>query len=188
MINLLERYIAHNITISSEKLSKITAKFKPVSVKRNTILHRQAELCDKLYFVDKGCIRVYYLSETGNERTRLFAFEGMIVTSLAAFISGEPAFEFVEVLEDSELLAISRTDFFVLTREVVEWKDFYCKLLEFAYIHSNRMIERLVTLTAKERYEQLLVQNPRVVKQLPNKMIATYLDISPETLSRIKSL
>ncbi|MEO7213682.1 Crp/Fnr family transcriptional regulator [Mucilaginibacter sp.] len=187
MLGLLKRYIAHNITIDSEKLEAITSKFKPLNFKRNTTLHRQGELCDKLYFINSGCARVFYLSEQGAERTRYFAFDGMVVTALASFISGEASFEFVEVLDDAELLAISRKDFFELTETITEWKDFYRKLLEHAYINSNRLIERLVMRTAKERYEQLLSQNPRVVQQIANKIVASYLDISPETLSRIKS-
>ncbi|WP_224751260.1 Crp/Fnr family transcriptional regulator [Mucilaginibacter pankratovii] len=111
----------------------------------------------------------------------------MTSTALASFMSREPSFEFVEVLEEAELLAITRADFFKLTTELPAWKDFYCRLLELAYIHNNHMIESLVTLTAKERYQQLLNQNPRIVQRIPNKIVASYLDITPETLSRLKS-
>lgn len=187
MLGLLKRYISLNANISDEKLDVITGHFKPLSAKRGTRLYNQGDTCDKLFFVAKGSLRVYYLSEQAQERTRFFAFEGMAITSLASFISGEPSFEFVEVLEDAELLAIRRADFFNLTDTIPEWKDFYCRLLESAYIHNNHIIESLVTLSAKERYLQLLVQNPRVVQRLPNKIVATYLDISPETLSRLKS-
>jgi CRP-like cAMP-binding protein len=187
MFGLLKRYISLNVEIGDDELNLIAGHFKPLKAKRGTLLYNHGDICDKLFFINQGCLRVYYLSEQGSQRTRFFAFEGMIATSLASFISREPSFEFVEVLEDAELLAISRADFFKLTAELTAWKDFYCRLLESAYIHNNHRLESTVTLTAIERYRQLLAQNPQVVQRLPNKIVATYLDISPETLSRLKS-
>ena len=188
MPELLKRYLSHNATISDAELNIISGNFKPLKAKRGTLLCRHGEYCNNLYFINKGSLRVYYLSEQGQERTRFFAFEGMVATSLAGFISGEPSFEFVEVLEDAELLAISRVGFFRLVEELIACKDFYCRLLESAYIHNNHRLESTVTHSAIERYRQLLVQNPRVVQRLPNKIVASYLDISPETLSRLKSV
>jgi TRAP-type mannitol/chloroaromatic compound transport system substrate-binding protein len=67
------------------------------------------------------------------------------------------------------------------------WKNFYQKILEKAYSFQNRKIETLVTLTAKQRYEQLLTENPAFVQRLSNKVLASYLDMREETLSRLKS-
>lgn len=187
MLALLKRYLAHNATLNADELAAIISRFKPMKAKRGTPLYRQGDICDKLFFINKGSVRVYYLSQQGVERTRLFAFEGMLATSLASFISRQPSFEFVEALEDTELLAIARHDFFALTETIGGWKDFYCRLLESAYIHNNHRLESVVTLNAKERYEQVLAQNPQIVQRVPNKIVATYLDISPETLSRLKS-
>jgi CRP-like cAMP-binding protein len=188
MPEVLKRYLSHNASIGNAELDVIARYFKPIKAKRGTLLCSQGEVCNKLYFINKGSLRVYYLSEQGQERTRFFAFEGMVATSLAGFISGEASFEFVEALEDAELLAITRADFFKLTEELTSFKDFYCRLLESAYIHNNRRLESTVTLSAMERYRQLLAQNPRVVQRVPNKIVASYLDISPETLSRLKSV
>lgn len=187
MLALLKRYLAHNATLNADELAATTSQFKLLKAKRGMLLYRQGDTCDKLFFVSKGSLRVYYLSQQGVERTRLFAFEGMLVTSLASFISGQASFEFVETLENTELLAIARHDFFALTETIAGWKDFYCRLLESAYIHNNHRLESVVTLNAKARYEQVLAQNPQIVQRVPNKIVATYLDISPETLSRLKS-
>jgi CRP-like cAMP-binding protein len=187
MPEILKRYLSHNASIGGVELDIITSHFKPLKARRGTLLCSQGGICNKLYFINKGSLRVYYLSEQGQERTRFCAFEGMMGTSLAGFISGEPSFEFVEVLEDAELLAINRSDFFKLTEELTAFKDFYCRLLESAYIHNNHRLESTVTLAAIERYRQLLAQNPRIVQRIPNKIVASYLDISPETLSRLKS-
>jgi len=184
---LFQRYIRNNIQISTDSLSKILSNFKPYIAKKNSLLLSGGETCNKLYFVNKGCIRTYYITEKGQEKTRYITFEGSIITSLSSFISQKPSFEFVETLEDSDLLYISRTKFFQLVHDLREWEKFYSRLLEFAYIYQNKKIEELVTLSAPERYAVLMQENPEFIQRLPNKILASYLDITQETLSRLKS-
>ena len=95
--------------------------------------------------------------------------------------------EFIEALEDSELLAISHHDFYRLNNDLVEWKNFYQKILEMAYSFQNKKIEALVTLPAKQRYELIMKENAIMIQRLPNKVLASYLDMREETLSRLKS-
>lgn len=183
----LKRYIHLNVSISDAILDEIVQYFKPLIIKRNTKLLSQDETCNKLYFISEGCIRTYYLTKQGNEKTRFIAFDGMIVSSLSSFISQQQSFEFLETLENSELLYISRVDFYELAKKHPEWEKFYLRLLEFAYIYQNKKIEELVTLSAGERYASLVKEHPGYIKRLSNKILASYLDITQETLSRLKS-
>ena len=187
MHSLLKRYIQINIVVAPDQLEHIAKLFKPKIVKRNTVLLAAGDVCRELYFVNKGCIRTYYISQEGKERTRYLAFDGIIGTALSSFITNDPSFEFVDALEDSELLCISRTSFYQLVDEIPEWADFYRKLLEFAYSYQNKRIENLVTLTAKQRYDDILKHHPEYIQRLPNHILASYLDMSQETLSRLKS-
>ena len=187
MHELLKRYISINTTLTNEQADIVLAHFVSTKTKRNTTLLQQGNICDRLYFVNKGCIRVYYLNEQGQERTRYFAFEGSVGTSLAGFISGEPSFELIDTQEDAELLYIQRAQFFDLVDAIPAWKDFYCRLLEFGYIFNNKKMESLITLNARQRYELLLEQHPQIFQRISNKVIASYIDVSQETLSRLKS-
>jgi len=108
-------------------------------------------------------------------------------TAMASFISQKPSVEFIDALEDTELLAINRKDFYLLCEQLENYKLFYLRILEKAYTFQNRKIETLVTLTAKQRYEQLLKETPIYVQRLSNKVLASYLDMREETLSRLKS-
>ena len=128
----LKRYLQLNISITDEKVNEIVKYFKPLAFKKSTVLLSHGDTCNKLYFVNKGCIRTYYITEQGHEKTRLIAFEGMVATALTSFISRQPSFEFVDALEDCELLYITHADFYKLTAAVPEWQNFYLKLLEFA--------------------------------------------------------
>ena len=107
--------------------------------------------------------------------------------ALTSFIAQKPSFEFLETLDDTELLAISHSNFIRLNDEMVNWKIFYQRILEMAYSFQNKKIEQLTTLTAKQRYDNVLKENPILIQRLSNRVLASYLDIREETLSRLKS-
>jgi len=187
MYEQLKKYLRHNITVGDDILNEIVQCFKPVYFKKNSILLSNGDICDTFYFINKGCMRTYYLTLNGSEKTRYIAVEGIVITALNSFISQKPSFEFIDILEDVELLCINRTTFYTLIEKLPEWKQYYLKLLEFAYIYQNKKIEELVTLSAGERYALLMKEHPGYIKRLSNKILASYLDITQETLSRLKS-
>lgn len=186
-MDILKYYLKKNIDINDNQLDEIIGYFQPKTVKRNSILLSAGETCKELYIVNSGCIRTYYITKQGHEKTRYIAFGGTIVTSLASFISQQPSFEFLEAIEVAELFIIRHDDFNKLLVKIPAWETFYRKILEMAYIYQNKRIENLVTLTAKQRYEKLLKENPFYIQRISNKILATYLDITQETLSRLKS-
>lgn len=186
MYALLQKYIQHNSSVTTLAFDKSKPLFSPVKIPKGKLLLTAGEVCNHLYFINKGCLRTYYLNKQAQEKTRFIAFEGIMATALTSFISQQPSFEYLDALENCELLAIHRSDFYALTETDEGWKYFYQTLLEQAYIHQNKKIETLVTQTAKQRYEDLMAKNPQFIKRLPNKILATYLDVSQETLSRLK--
>lgn len=187
MTGRLKYYLRTNTDMSVNEINKIISCFKPMSIKKNTVLLSYSETCKEFYFVNKGCLRTYYITKQGHEKTRYIAFENSFATSISSFISQQKSFEFVDALENSELLAISHKDFYQLVAKIPQWDKFYRTILEMAYIYQNKKIEDLVTLSAKQRYEKLMIETPQYVQRLSNKILATYLDITQETLSRVKS-
>lgn len=183
----LEFLLQHFGSFDPKQMETILHCFKPKSVKKNTVLLSAGEICKEFYFVNKGSIRTYFISKQGNEKTRYIMLESYIGTALTSFISQKPSFEFIDVLEDSQLLIINRNDFYRLVSEIPSWQAFYLKILEMAYSFQNNKIESLVTLTAKQRFDQLLAQNPGYLQRVSNKVLSSYLDMTQETLSRLKS-
>jgi len=184
----LRHFLKANSTLDDQTLDHVLTCFKTKLVKKNSLILSAGELCRALHFVHKGCIRTYYISANGAEKTRYIALDGSIGTSISGFISQKPSPEFVDALEDTQLWSISFESFFRLTKELPEWAAFYTKLLESAYLYQNARIESLVTLTAKERFENILAQHPSFITRLSNKVLASYLDMTQETLSRLKSI
>lgn len=187
MIEQFKHLVGHDINISDESLNRIAACFVPEKVKRNTLLLTQSDVCKKFYYLHTGCIRTFYITKEGQEKTRKILFENSVFTALLSFITQQPHLEFMDVLEDSQLLSMSHKDFFDLIDEIPEWELFYRKLLEHTFVFQNKKIEDLVTLSAKERYDKLMRENPHYIQRLSNRVISTYLNISQETLSRLKS-
>ena len=183
----LRYYLRINTSIDDKEIDKILTCFKPKTIKRNTILLSEGEICKEFYFVESGCIRTYYITKQGHEKTRYVAFDGSIATSLSSFISQKPSLEFVDTLENSELYVISHKNFYQLVSDYPEWEKFYRMLLEMAYLYQNKKIENLITLSAKQRYDKVLAETPIYLQRLSNKILASYLDITQETLSRLKS-
>jgi len=170
-----------------QELDKIVACFRQKSIKRNSILLQEGSVCREFYFVGTGCLRTYFLDKNAREKTRYILFENHIGTALTSFIAQKPSVEFIEALDDTELLAIGHADFYRLNREMDHWKIFYQRILEMAYSFQNNKIEQLVTLTARQRYDLVLAENAALIQRLSNRVLASYLDMREETLSRLKS-
>lgn len=183
----LTKFIKDKIAISKEDLEIILPHFKPASVKKNEFLVSHGEFGQQLFFVKKGCIRIFFINEEGQESTRFLAFENHFASALVSFITESSSMEYVQALENSELLYINRSDFFSLLETHPIWEKFYRHYLEFAYVTNTNRLMSFITMDAKTRYENLLKERPIVVKRLPNKVVASFLNISQETLSRLKS-
>src|ERR1700758_487439 len=99
MFDQLKYLLKYIVDFDEQELDEITKYFKPKSVKKNAILLSQGEVCNEFYFIQKGCIRTYFLDKEGYEKTRYIIYDCTIGTALTSFISKKPSFEFMEVLE-----------------------------------------------------------------------------------------
>jgi CRP-like cAMP-binding protein len=183
----LTNFIRKNISIEDKDLKVILSYFKTIKKKKNDILLSQGKISQVSYFVKKGCLRLFFIDDKGKDVTRYIAFENQFATALVSFITNEAAQETIQAIENSELLYITHDDFRHLMKIIPKWKDFYNVYLEKAYVNNSKRLTSFTTLNASERYNQLFKINPNIVKRIPNKIIASYINISQETLSRIKS-
>lgn len=183
----LARIITEKTAPTEDELTSILKCFKWVKVNKNEHLLEQGEVADRLFFIQKGCLRLYYNTEDFGIVTRFMAFEHTFLTSLVSFISREPSTEFIEAVEDSEVLTISYHDFLQLRESIPVWDKIYIYILEYGLTVITGRLSSLLTQNATERYTTLLENNPELIQRLSNANLASYLNISPETLSRLKS-
>ncbi len=183
----LRDYIARTISVSEKEIDMIVSYFHPIKVDKSEFLVQEGQVSHRIHFICSGCLRFFFINEEGQEATRYIAFEDNFATALCSFISGNPSSEFLQALEYSEILYLSQDDFNHLIAIMPSFEKFYRHYLEKAYVNNSNKLMSLLTLNATERYRQLLQQHPKIVQRLPNKMVASYLNISQETLSRLKS-
>ena len=140
MYQQLANYFKDRTQIDEATLEQIFTHFKPLKTKRNEFLLLEGEVCKHYYFVNKGCLRLFSINKDGIEGTRYFAFEGFFGTALPSLIEQTPAFEFVQTIEKSELLAISRESFFHLVDTVPQFAFIYRQILEISFISAQKRI------------------------------------------------
>jgi CRP-like cAMP-binding protein len=186
---LIQKLLSH-ITIyhplSEEAQASLHLHFEQITLSKNHHLITEGKTCRHLYFLEQGALRGYYNAD-GKEITHWFAFEQDFVTSFHSFITGQPAVENIQLLEGSILWTISKESFTQLLKQYQEIERVFRIALEKYYI---RLEERYVNAqfkTAAERYQNMLEQTPHIIERVPLGHIASYLGISQETLSRVRS-
>jgi CRP-like cAMP-binding protein len=187
MYDKLGQYFKRRTAIDEPTLELIFSHFSVFKTKRNQILLREGDTCNHYYFVNKGCLRLFTYNSEGIEATRYFAFEGAFGTALPSLIEQTPAFEFVQTIEPSELLKISRDSFFHLVDTVPPFAKVYRLILEMGFITAQKRIYGFQGFDAMQKVKWVMQYQPDFLVRVSNKMAASYLGISPATLSRLKS-
>lgn len=131
--NNLKNLIQMFSTLEGKDLDKVVECFTARLIKKNEILVSAGDISKEFYFINNGCIRTYFITKQGHGKTRYIMIEPSIGTALTSFISQKPSFEFIDALEQTEILVISYKDFYRLIDEIPQWKNFYLKIMEMAY-------------------------------------------------------
>jgi CRP-like cAMP-binding protein len=172
--------------LSEKAFNAISEISRPIMVKKNTDLQPVGHTCKTIYFLVKGVARIYYFKED-IDITESFSFENSIVVRYESLFTGRPSRKAIQVLEDSELIAISSPSLFKLYDRYPDIERLFRKLFEKALVEQINRTENLQFHTAEERYQDLIREEPDVLKRVPLKYIASYLGITPVSLSRIRA-
>ena len=186
-MSLLNATLRKRTDLSEEKIKRVVAAYKPFDTKRNQILLKKGETAKYSYFVEKGCLRVFVTDGSGNQFTRFLIEEGMEGTAFPSYIQQKPSSASIQCIGKCEVLRITYKERDELFTVVPEMEKYYRKIIELAYVESIHRIESLISMSAKERYDQLMKERPALLQKLPANIIAEYMGISKETLSRLKS-
>lgn len=145
------------------------------------------EICKYTVFVEKGLLRSYTVDDKGAEHILQFSLSGWWTADLYSFLTQEPSPYNIEALEDSELLLITKPSWDLLLEQVPAFERYFRILIQNNLIHTQRRLMGSFSETAEEKYLKLLQDFPDIVQRVPQHMIASYLGITRETLSRTRS-
>ncbi|MCI1683382.1 MAG: Crp/Fnr family transcriptional regulator [Bacteroides sp.] len=155
-------------------------------LKRDEVLFKEGQICREIVFVGKGMMRQFYYKNK-KDVTEHFSYEGCILICLESTLKQEPTHLMAEALEPSIVYLLPYDKFLELTEISWEINMFYRKILEYSLIVSQIKADSWRFETARERYNQLMHSHPEVIKRAPLSHIASYLLMTPETLSRVRS-
>jgi CRP-like cAMP-binding protein len=186
MIDTLKSNISKQIELSETELTEFCSLFKNKSIKKKQFLLQEGEVCKFEGFVTKGMFRVYHIDTNGFEQILYFAIENWWITDIDSFTNEQPSQLFIEALEDSEVLMISKKDKeFAYSNQPKIEKLFRVMTQKTHVALQRRMIDNL-SKTADQRYIDFIEKYPQLFQRLTNIQIAAYLGISHEFLSKIR--
>ena len=183
---LLIQNIRSKTQVSEKEADIINAAYRPLVLKKKKDLLRAGEVCQNMYFIGKGCLRSYLVDTKGAERIYQIGVENHWIGDLYSFYNQVPSELYIETIEQSALLMISHDRLEQLFLEVPKLERFYRILFQRAYTATLHRLHTALTETAQSRYQALVEKQPDLIRRVPLIYIASYLGITPESLSRIR--
>jgi CRP-like cAMP-binding protein len=184
----LEEIIQSIYPLPQQVLEDVLEHFQHLEYPKNYYLLKPGKPCKYLWFMIEGAVRYFYTNEQGKETNTWFSLDTQIITDTTSFVHQEPAQESIQLIEDCELFAIEYTALQTLLQKHHSFALWYIKLVEMHYI--SQIEDRLADLQfldAKQRYQKLLNHYPDITNRISLGNIASYLNITQETLSRIRA-
>jgi CRP-like cAMP-binding protein len=186
MFELLFKKFDEKIQLTEAEKELSQSFFIPKKLRKKQYLLQEGDVCKYVAFVEKGMLRSYTIDDKGGEHIIQFAFEGWWISDQYSFLTGEPSIYNIDALEDSELLLLTQSAEEQLLAKIPQLERFFRILLQNSLIAAQRRLVSSLSRTAEEKYTELIQSCPTIPQRVPQHMMASYLGITPETLSRIR--
>ncbi|MGP8215957.1 MAG: Crp/Fnr family transcriptional regulator [Bacteroidia bacterium] len=187
MFEVFRNYLKTKTSFTDQQFKVICSIFTPKKIPKGTIILREEEICQNYFFVTKGCLRSYIIDENAKEHIIQFAPENWWISDQNSIMKLEPAMFFIDAIEDSEVLVADR-DFNDQFSAILPNGSLVIKTLNLnSYKSMQKRVITLLSASAEDRYLEFIKTYPTIAARVPQKMIASYLGIAPESLSRIRN-
>ncbi len=180
----LKNFLSQYAQLSEDDLNMLTAKFKSRSVKKNEFLLTEGTVCKDLVFVIKGCLRLYYIHED-MEVSVWFALNNNSAIEIYSFISEAPSNYFLQAIEDTEILFLPKKEIDKLYHSHPFMQELMRRYWEDVILHLLQRFTALEKDSAEKRYLDLM-NKPELLQTIPQKYLASFIGVTPTSLSRIK--
>ena len=171
---------------TEEEFASFISCFHVREIRKKELYVRAGEISRAKAYLNRGCARNYVVDEKGHERILSFAFEDWWLADFESYYSGTPGSTYIQMLEDSEVLVIPKEKWQDLEREIPKLQQWYAVKLTRHASALTKWVEDLRTLTPEERYLNLSKDQPQVLQRVPLHYVAAFLNIEPQSLSRMR--
>ncbi len=174
--------------IKNEKANPLLSQdlFVERKIPSGTILLKEGEISNHIHFIRKGGLRLWF-NKNGKDITFQFFFEGQAVASIESFLSGQPGMFTLESIEPSTIVSISKNDFEKIQQIFPQMKEKFQEILFQRFRNYSLLFLSMIKDSPRERYEDLLKNHPEIIRRVKQHYIASYLGITPISLSRIRN-
>ncbi|MCC9168980.1 Crp/Fnr family transcriptional regulator [Pontibacter harenae] len=185
MYELFFQKFQEKVPLTDEEQEQIKAYLTPKKLRKRQYLLQEGEVCKAIAFVERGALREYSV-DNGSEHILQFAIEGWTISDLFSFLTGEQATYNIDALEDAELVLITKGAHEELLKKQPKYETYMRLLITGAYIALQRRLTSNISLPVEERYTSFTEMYPDIAQRVPQHMIASFMGVKPETLSRIR--
>ena len=186
MAQILEN-ISKIVTLTPQEQALFLSNVETKNYKAKTILLNAGEICKHSYFVNSGLLRSFNINDNIVEHVLQFACEGWWIGDMYSLLSQKPGNLFIEVMEDSEVVLLPKENQEKLYAEIPKLERFFRILTENSLVSNQERLMDNLSLTAEERFEKFCKKYPTLIQKVPQKQIASYIGVTPEFFSKMKS-
>lgn len=182
----LTQYIRRYVDWSDQNDREFQGVLSSINLKKKEFILKPGQSCSSRYFITKGLVRLYYIDRKGNEQIIHFAIDHWWITDYDSLINQKPSKLYIQALEDTELLVLQQDDFNDLTTRIPTVDRLFRQIMEKTFIAAQKRLEFIFSLPGEEQYHLFVNSNPDFVQRVPQYMIASYLGMTPEFISKIR--
>ncbi|MEP7110790.1 MAG: Crp/Fnr family transcriptional regulator [Ferruginibacter sp.] len=186
MYELFFNNLNKKVPLTGEEEEEIKRYLTPKKLRKKQYLLQEGDPCKYIAFIEKGALKAYSVDDKGNEHIIQFGLEGWIISDLYSFLTGEPATYNIDAIEDAELVLISKSAHEELLQKIPKYETFTRLNITGAYLAMQKRLTSIIGSSLEERYTNFTALYPNIVQRVPQHMIASYMGLTPETLSRVR--
>jgi CRP-like cAMP-binding protein len=176
----------NKIPLTEEERELIQEYLTVKKIRKRQYLLQEGDICKCVAFVERGALRLYKVNEDGTEHIVRFALEGQFMTDLYSFLTDEPSVYNIDAIEDSDLVLITKSASDELRKQSSKYLEYIFNVTSEAYIDLERRLTSTISHSLEERYKDFTAHYPDIIQRVPQHMVASYMGLTPETLSRVR--
>ena len=183
----INQHVSKTCVFTEAELELFNSFLEVRTVKKKTFLLQQGEVCDFEAYINKGCIRSYYINENGFEVILQFAIEDWWVSDIASFHEEQPSNQFIETLEDCELLVLTREAKEELLQQLPKFERLFRLMVQRNLASLQHRLMNTISMNSEEKYLDFSKRYPTIAQRVPQLYIASFLGMSAEFLSKVRT-